>query len=587
MKNFKIGKKLFVTFFIIAAMFLATIFVAISGLTYGDKQFSDFYEYSYPVSTATLDIRRGLQTSVKALGLSMLTENPADNERYINEVEEQMKTVQNNFNFLLQTYRGDKSRLQDALSKLENAKEYRMEIQELSAANRNEEATALFFNQYNPTILEVRELMTAIDENSSALAENTFTKAHRSQTIVKFLAVSVSAAALLITFILAIKLSVSLKKPIAEIEKAAIGMANGCLDVEVSYESKDELGVLAENIRKMITNLKTIITDLDDLMSKMADGNFAIKTTAESSYIGNFENLLLSIRRMNRKLTNALNQINSSADQVNTGSDQVSSASQTLSEGTAEQASAIEELAATINDISNHVSTTAQNAAEANAQTAKAGDEVNDCSMQMQELISAMGDISQRSGEIGKIIKTIEDIAFQTNILALNAAVEAARAGEAGKGFAVVADEVRNLASKSAEASKNTAALIEGTVTAVEKGTKLVNGTAESLERVVESAQQVGVIVDKIAEAANQQTASVSQVTQGVNQIANVVQTNSATAEESAAASEELSGQAELLRELVAQFRLKPNDPAPAPVPSKVHTAAPVYSAAAAGSDKY
>lgn len=587
MKNLKIGKKLFVTFFIIAAMFLATVFVAVSGLNYSDEQFSDFYEYSYPISTKTLDIRRGLQTSVKALGLSMLTEDPEDTAHYITEADEQMKEVENNFNYLIQTYRGDTSRLQEALSKLADAKKYRVEIQELSAANKNKEATDLFFNQYNPTILEVRELLTAMDENSSALADNTYKTAHKSQNIVKFLAVAVSAIALLITFILSIRLSAGLKKPIAEIEKAAIGMAKGCLDVEVSYESKDELGVLAENIRRMITNLKTIINDLDYLMGKMADGDFAIKTKAEESYIGNFENLLLSIRRMNQKLTGALSQINASADQVNTGSDQVSSASQTLSEGAAEQASAIEELAATISEISNQVTMTSQNAADANVQTEEAGKEVTDCNKQMQELISAMGDISQRSGEIGKIIKTIEDIAFQTNILALNAAVEAARAGEAGKGFAVVADEVRNLASKSAEASKNTAALIEGTVTAVEKGTKLVNGTAESLQRVVESAQQVSGIVDKIADAASQQTASVSQVNQGVNQIANVVQTNSATAEESAAASEELSGQAELLRELVAQFRLKPMDQAPASVPKEVHMAAPVYPAAAVGTDKY
>ena len=571
MKNLKIGRKLFVTFFIIVAMFLATVFVAISGLNYSDERFSDFYEYSYPVSTTTLDIRRGLQTSVKALGLSMLTENPADVDRYITEVDEQMKTVENNFNYLIQTYRGDTSRLQEALSKLSDAKKYRIEIEELSAANKNKEATALFFDQYNPTILEVRELLTAMDESTKELAKDTYMIAHKSQTIVKLLAVAVSAIALFITFILSIRLSVSLKKPIAEIEKAAISMAKGYLDVEVSYESKDELGILAENMRRMITTLKTIINDLDYLMSKMADGDFAIKTKTEESYIGNFENLLLSIRRMNRKLTDALSQINASADQVNIGSDQVSATSQTLSDGASEQASAIEELATTINEISHHVDMTAQNAAEANAQTEKAGNEVNDCNTQMQELISAMNDISQRSSETSKIIKTIEDIAFQTNILALNAAVEAARAGEAGKGFAVVADEVRNLASKSA----------------VEKGTKLVNGTAESLQRVVESAQQVGGIVDKIAEAASQQTASVSQVTLGVNQIANVVQTNSATAEESAAASQELSGQAALLRELVAQFRLKQPDHTTAPVPSEIQSASPACLAAVVESDKY
>lgn len=586
MKNLKIGKKLLLTFLVIVAMFLTTVVVSIFGLNYSGKQFKDFYEYSYPISTTTVDIRREIQTSIKALGMSIMTEDKTETERYISEAEEEMNGVHNDLNYLLLNYRGDTSRIQEALTKLDQAEEYRVKIQELSAADKNTEASNLFFTQYNPTILEVRELLVSMDENTSALADASYMNAYRAQTLITVLAVVVSVAALIVTVILALYLSRSLKAPIAEIEKAAVNMAKGCLDVNINYESRDELGILAESMRKMILNLKTIIGDLDYLMSEMADGDFAIKTRAEGSYIGNFENLLLSIRRMNRKLTGALSQINASAEQVNSGSDQVSSASQTLSEGSTEQASAIEELAATINEISRQVKETADNAAAANSQTEEAGVEVTDCNRQMQELIDAMGDISRRSGEISKIIKTIEDIAFQTNILALNAAVEAARAGEAGKGFAVVADEVRNLASKSAEASKNTAALIEGTVTAVERGTILVNSTAESLTKVVESAQQVGGIVDKIAEAASQQTNSVNQVTQGIDQIATVVQTNSATAEESAAASEELSGQAEILKNLAGQFKLKLTGSTSSASAYVNNTAAPDYPVTAV-SEKY
>lgn len=187
----------------------------------------------------------------------------------------------------------------------------------------------------------------------------------------------------------------------------------------------------------------------------------------------------------------------------------------------------------------------------------RAGLEVENCDRQMQELNTAMNRISQKSGEIGKIIKTIEDIAFQTNILALNAAVEAARAGSAGKGFAVVADEVRNLASKSAEAAKNTTMLIEDSIQAVENGTKLTAGTTESLKKVVESTMVIKTAVGRISQATGEQASNLNQVTTGVDQISSVVQTNSATAEESAAASEELSGQSQMLKNLISQFKLK------------------------------
>lgn len=579
MKNFKISKKLIVTFAIIIVMFITTVGVSLFGLSYGGNQFKDFYEYTHPMAMRTLEIRRALQMSIKALGLSLLTEDEAETTRFLTESDEQMNIVTDNLDYLLNNYRGDTSRIRDAQTKFNQAREYSEQIQTLSASNQNAQAIQIFFDQFDPIILEVMEVVTAMDAHTDVLADETYSNSRNAQTTITVLAVSVSAVVLVVMIILAVYLTRSLVKPIAQIEDAVKGMAGGNLDVDVKYESRDELGVLSHNIRIMISNLKTIIGDVDYLMGQMANGNFNITTKAEKSYIGSFENLLLSMRKMNRRLSSTLNQINNAAEQVSVGSEQVSSASQTLSQGATEQASAIEELAATITEISQHVRETADNAAKSEEQTANAGREVTDCNQQMQDLINAMEDITQKSGEIGKIIKAIEDIAFQTNILALNAAVEAARAGEAGKGFAVVADEVRNLASKSADASKNTAALIEGTVIAVERGTNLVNGTAASLLRVVDSATQVTDIVNRISEAANQQTESVNQVSLAVDQISNVVQTNSATAEESAAASEELSGQAEMLKELVRQFNLRDTRNEAPDLSLQQKAATPVYSA--------
>lgn len=375
-----------------------------------------------------------------------------------------------------------------------------------------------------------------------------------------FLMVALSLAALAVIILSIVLLLRRMLKPVRGIVSAAESISKGRLDVELPATTGDEIGILASAFQKMSDTLKAIMKDVQYLLGEMAKGKFNQETMAEESYVGDYEEFLLSMRKLNSMLSRALLQISQSADQVSSGSGQVSAGSQTLSQGATEQASAIEELAATINEISEQVKHTAVNAVEAKEQTAQAGAEITSSNRQMQGMIEAMGEITQKSTEIGKIIKTIEDIAFQTNILALNAAVEAARAGEAGKGFAVVADEVRNLAGKSAEASKNTSDLIEGTVKAVEKGTKIANETAQSLMLVVETARNVSTIVDKIADAASDQAASIAQVTQGIDQISGVVQTNSATAEESAAASEELSGQSEILKNLVGQFRLKSGD---------------------------
>lgn len=345
--------------------------------------------------------------------------------------------------------------------------------------------------------------------------------------------------------------------PVKGIVEAANSIAEGNLDVKLDTTNQDEIGILAVTFGKMTENLERIVTDMKYVLEEMAEGNFTVRTRAEESYVGAFEGMLLSVRKMNRRLSSTLTQIDGSADQVSMGSDQMASGAQALSQGSVQQAASVEELAATIAGISEHVQKTARNAADARDHSVRSGEETAVCNQEMKEMVAAMDEIGKRSTEIGKIIKTIEDIAFQTNILALNAAVEAARAGEAGKGFAVVADEVRNLAGKSASASKSTSELIQGAVTAVEKGMEIATETAQSLEKVVVSSQAISGLVDKIAEAAVEQSNSLEQVTGGMNQISNVVQTNSATAEESAATSEELSSQSQVLRNLVRQFKLR------------------------------
>lgn len=348
-----------------------------------------------------------------------------------------------------------------------------------------------------------------------------------------------------------------IKLPVFEIESAAAKMAQGDLDIEISYTSKDELGVMADQVRELVRKLKTIIDDENKFLARMASGDFTVDTTCEEEYIGGFRPLLISFRKIADKLNQTILQISESSAQVASGSDQVSNGAQALSQGATEQASSVQELAATINDISEKVKQNAEHANNASNMADTVGNEMHASNQKMQDMIQAMNNISNCSDEIGKIIKTIEDIAFQTNILALNAAVEAARAGEAGKGFAVVADEVRNLAGKSAEASKNTSQLIENTLKAVENGTTIADETALSLQQAVKNVEEVTNIISNISEASTNQADAIAQVTMGIDQISSVVQTNSATAEESAAASQELSSQSQIMKELVGRFRLK------------------------------
>lgn len=362
----------------------------------------------------------------------------------------------------------------------------------------------------------------------------------------------------LIGIFIAIRLATSIGKPIqlcaARIHKLSEGDLSSPVPV---IHSKDETGKLAEQTASIVQNLQNLIGDIGYVLGEMAGGNFNVRSRDYNYYIGDYEKLLQHMRGINIELSKTMAQINTASAQVSAGAEQVSSGAQSLAQGATEQASAVQELSATINDISTDSQRTAKLALQAKNAADNAGAELQASSEYIATLGNAMSNISESSQEISKIISTIENIAFQTNILALNAAVEAARAGAAGKGFAVVADEVRNLAHKSDQAAKATKDLIEKSIGAVNEGVNMMQKVSEAVGSVMESASVAVSGMDEVADAVQRETDSIVQITQGIDQISSVVQTNSATAEESAAASEELSGQSEMLKSLISGFKVR------------------------------
>lgn len=373
--------------------------------------------------------------------------------------------------------------------------------------------------------------------------------------LMSYVNVIVLVVAVAVSVAIALLMSRDIGRRVNVVTDAAGKLSKGELDVAVDDPSKDEIGLMGAALTETAANLKTYISCLSDNLDRMAQGDLRLRQTVE--FAGEFVEIDNSMKKIAASLNEMITQIGRASEEVSNGSGQLSDGAQNLAEGAAEQASEMEQLSARLNEISGNIGKNAENATDVNESMLAVNRELDGGSLQMQRMTASMQKISEASGRIGEIIKTIEDIAFQTNILSLNAAVEAARAGEAGKGFSVVADEVRSLAAKSAEAAQNTAGLIQNSIAAVDEGTEIAGETEESFRKVMEGTRLVADKVGHITETSNRQADSVRGITAGVSRISGIIQTNSATAEESAAASRELSGQAEKMRELVGFFRLR------------------------------
>ncbi len=426
---------------------------------------------------------------------------------------------------------------------------------QLAISGKDTDAYIMMFQRCSPLSLELRTTVDSLvaekTNSGNQLSKSLMVQGERAYVMMA----AIILISVLLSVLVAIALSRGISRPVSELLSAARKMAEGDLKVQVNVKSKDEIGQLGNAFAETIEALNRYITDIQSTLLQVEQGNLNIPHHIE--YKGDFIKLQKSIEAIIVFINDTITRMRQSSQQVASGSEQLSFGAQELAQGATEQVNSVEGLSTSITEISSQIKENAEYAAEASANVDNVNSEIEICNQHMQKMVRAISGIHNSSNQIVKIIKTIQDIAFQTNILALTAAVEAARAGSAGKGFAVVADEVRILAGKSAEAAKETTSLIQNSISEVEKGTVIADETAKYLLHVVESTKAVSEIVEHISKATLKQSNAVEMVNNDVERISSVIQTNSATAEESAAASEELAGQAQIMRTLAEQFKLK------------------------------
>jgi len=565
MKNLKVSFKLIIGFMIVVILAIVVGVIGIVGMNSINNADDDLYNYNVVALSAMGDIRETLQAQIvqmRSLALNAgKTQNIQDIKNVLTTLEEEMEEY-----FIL--YEGTITDASVENSFFESKKLYENDFTEIKSRIREASlisTEAAYDVMYDPNVQEVRNSMVegffiSMEQNDAWALEsvNNNTALFRTMLIVSIIVLGITIVTALS---LAFYISSLISKPLIPLA-TFMSKAGSTGDITLSPEDmetitkysemKDEIGQAIQGAASFVGHVEAIAGKLESVAS--GDLTIDVKILSDEDVMGQ------SVSKMVDSLNGMFGEIQRSTDQVSTGASQISDGAQALAQGTTQQAASLEELSGSITEIAERTKENAATADEASKLSASIKEDAEKGIQQMDGMISAVKDINDASHSIGDIIKTIDDIAFQTNILALNAAVEAARAGQHGKGFAVVAEEVRNLASKSAQAAKDTSEIIQNTIEKSEFGSRIAGETAQSLQEIGTGITESNRLVAEIATASEEQSQNISQINTGINQVSQVVQQNSATAEQSAAASEEMSGQSTMLKQLITQFKLKDED---------------------------
>lgn len=538
----------------VIAMMVVSGILSIIGIGLLRSSTNNYIDEAQRADTAVKICRIDVNIAARNVREMVLNEDKSTYSDYKTTVKDLMDEVGVELKELKKTGVVDDKLYQEYEIALSDWAEIGYEIMDEVEAGNADVARKEIFEKCAPALEKAVELSKEIDKatddaKADEIKESRMVAAMGIICVIVFIVIAIGVA-------LAIgkRIIRSIMVPISQVENVVKELSEGNLHTDLQIQSNDEIGMMAKNLRASIETLSAYVDDIGRAMNEFANGNFDVRPEVE--WKGDFVSILDSFTKFEMSMCDMVKGIQRVADQVTNGAEQVAAASMDLAQGATEQAGITQELTATIEDVSEHVSQNAKSAKSISKEVGDTGEAIASSNGKMQEMVASMKEINDSSQEISKIIAAINDIASQTNLLALNASIEAARAGEAGKGFAVVADQVSVLAAQSAEAAKESTALIECSVQAVEKGMIVADQAAKQLENVVETTEALINKVNQVAFALEEQAASMSQVNEGVGQINDVVQTNSATSEECAAASQEMSGQAETLENQIRQFKV-------------------------------